>query len=142
MAGYINKPEETAAAFDGGWLHTGDVAIRGPDGFLRIVDRKKDMIVTGGFNVFAREVEDVLISHPAVRQAAVIGIPDPKWGETVKAVVMLDPDQTVTADELIALVRDRKGAVQAPKSIDFVDALPLTSVGKPDKKTLRSRYVG
>ena len=99
------------------------------------------MIVTGGFNVFAREVEDVLITHPAVRQAAVIGIPDPKWGETVKAVVMLDPEQTVTADELIALVRDRKGAVQAPKSIDFVDAIPLTSVGKPDKKSLRLRYV-
>ena len=141
MAGYINKPEETTAAFAGGWLHTGDVAIRGPDGFLRIVDRKKDMIVTGGFNVFAREVEDVLITHPAVRQAAVIGIPDPKWGETVKAVVMLDPEQTVTADELIALVRDRKGAVQAPKSIDFLDAIPLTSVGKPDKKSLRLRYV-
>lgn len=141
MKGYLNKPEETDAAFADGWLHTGDVAIRSDDGFLRIVDRKKDMIVTGGFNVFAREVEDVLVTHPAVRQAAVIGIPDPKWGETVKAIVVIDPSQMVTADELIALVRERKGAVQAPKSVDFVDSIPLSQLGKPDKKTLRSRYV-
>jgi fatty-acyl-CoA synthase len=140
MGGYLNKPEETEQALAGGWLHTGDVAIKGPDGFLRIVDRKKDMIVTGGFNVFAREVEDVLATHPAVRQAAVIGIPDPKWGETVKAVVVIDPNQTVTADELIALVRERKGAVQAPKSVDFLDAIPLSPLGKPDKKALRALY--
>jgi fatty-acyl-CoA synthase len=141
MAGYLNKPEETEQALTGGWLHTGDVAIKGPDGFLRIVDRKKDMIVTGGFNVFAREVEDVLATHPAVRQAAVIGVPDPKWGETVKAVVVIDPAHTVTADELIALVRERKGAVQAPKSVEFIDAIPLSPLGKPDKKALRAIYV-
>jgi len=140
MAGYLNKPEETELALAGGWLHTGDVAIKGPDGFLRIVDRKKDMIVTGGFNVFAREVEDVLATHPAVRQAAVIGIPDPKWGETVKGVVVIDPEQTVSAEELIALVRERKGAVQAPKSIDFIDSIPLSPLGKPDKKALRAMY--
>ena len=142
MKGYLNKPEETDLAFADGWLHTGDVAIRSDDGFLRIVDRKKDMIVTGGFNVFAREVEDVLVAHPAVRQAAVIGIPDPKWGETVKAVVVIDPAQAVTVDELIALVRERKGSVQAPKSIDFVDSIPLSPLGKPDKKALRARYAG
>jgi fatty-acyl-CoA synthase len=140
MAGYLNKPEETEQVFAGGWLHTGDVAIRSPDGFLRIVDRKKDMIVTGGFNVFAREVEDVLATHPAVRQAAVIGIPDPKWGESVKAVVVIYPDRTVTANELIALVRERKGSVQAPKSVDFVDQIPLSPLGKPDKKALRAFY--
>ncbi len=140
MGGYLNKPEETEQAFEGGWLHTGDVAIRSPDGFLRIVDRKKDMIVTGGFNVFAREVEDVLVTHPAIRQAAVIGIPDPKWGETVKAVVVAVPGQAVTAEELIALVRDRKGPVQAPKSIDFADSIPLSPLGKPDKKALRAIY--
>jgi fatty-acyl-CoA synthase len=140
MAGYLNKSEETEQALAGGWLHTGDVAIKGPDGFLRIVDRKKDMIVTGGFNVFAREVEDVLATHPAVRQAAVIGIPDPKWGETVKAVVVIDPDQKVSAEDLIALVRERKGAVQAPKSLDFIDQLPLSPLGKPDKKALRALY--
>lgn len=140
MGGYLNKPEETAQALEGGWLHTGDVAIRSPDGFLRIVDRKKDMIVTGGFNVFAREVEDVLVEHPQVRQTAVIGVPDEKWGEAVKAVVVVEPGATVTAEELIALVRDRKGAVQAPKTVDFIDALPLSPVGKPDKKVLRQRY--
>lgn len=140
MAGYLNKPKETAEAFEGGWLHTGDVAIKGPDGFFRIVDRKKDMIVTGGFNVYAREVEDVIIEHPAVRQAAVIGVPDARWGEAVKAVVVLEPGAQVTPDELIALVRDRKGAVQAPKSVEFIDALPLSPVGKPDKKALRVIY--
>jgi fatty-acyl-CoA synthase len=142
MSGYLNKPEETAKAFEGGWLHTGDVAIRSPDGYLRIVDRKKDMIVTGGFNVFAREVEDVLVSHPAVRQAAVIGVPDPKWGEAVKGVVVLAPGATVDPAELIALVREQKGAVQAPKSVDFVEAIPLSPLGKPDKKALRARYAG
>ncbi len=138
--GYLNQPEETAKAFAGGWLHTGDVAIRSADGFLRIVDRKKDMIVTGGFNVFAREVEDVLVEHPAVRQAAVIGVPDPKWGEAVKAVVVLEPGSDVLAETLIASVRERKGSVQAPKSVDFVEALPVTPLGKPDKKALRLRY--
>jgi fatty-acyl-CoA synthase len=140
MSGYLNKPEETAAALAGDWLHTGDVAIRNPDGFLRIVDRKKDMIVSGGFNVFAREVEDVLLEVPGVLQAAVIGVPDPKWGEAVTAVVVLEASATVTAEQLIARVRERKGAVQAPKTVDFVDALPLSPLGKPDKKTLRLRY--
>ncbi len=140
MGGYLGKPEETAQALSGGWLHTGDVAIKGPDGFLRIVDRKKDMIVTGGFNVFAREVEDVLATHPAVRHAAVIGIRDAKWGERVHAVVVLVPGQSVEAAELIALVRTRKGAVQAPKSVDFVESIPLSPLGKPDKKVLRQRY--
>jgi fatty-acyl-CoA synthase len=142
MGGYLNKPEETAQAFEGGWLHTGDVAIRNPDGFLRIVDRKKDMIVTGGFNVFAREVEDVLVTHPAVREAAVIGVPDPKWGETVKAIVVLVPGEAVAAEELIALVRDRKGPVQAPKSVEFIDRVPLSPLGKPDKKALRAMFPG
>jgi fatty-acyl-CoA synthase len=140
MSGYLNKPEETAAAFAGDWLHTGDVAIRNPDGFLRIVDRKKDMIVSGGFNVFAREVEDVLTEIPGVRQAAVIGVPDAKWGEAVKAVVVLEPNATVTAELIIARVRERKGAVQAPKTVEFVEALPLSPLGKPDKKALRLRY--
>ena len=141
MGGYLNKPEETAEAFKGGWLHTGDVAIRNPaDGFLRIVDRKKDMIVTGGFNVFAREVEDVLVGHPGVLRAAVIGVPDAKWGEAVKAVVVLAPGAEVDPAELIARVRAEKGAHQAPKSVDFVEAIPLSALGKPDKKALRALY--
>ncbi|MFM1989944.1 MAG: hypothetical protein RJA99_2901 [Pseudomonadota bacterium] len=140
MAGYWNRPEETAQAFRHGWLHTGDLARRDADGFLYIVDRSKDMIVSGGFNVFPREVEDVLTGHPAVAAAGVIGVPDPTWGEAVKAVVVLRPGATADAAELIALVRERKGPVQAPKTVDFVDALPVTGLGKPDKKALRARY--
>jgi fatty-acyl-CoA synthase len=140
MSGYLNKPEQTAEAFAGGWLHTGDIAVRDPDGFLRIVDRKKDMIITGGFNVYPREVEDVLSSHPAVAAAAVIGVPHEKWGEAVRAIVVLRAGAVVSEAELIALVRERKGAVQAPKSVVFADTIPLSAVGKPDKKALRAQH--
>jgi fatty-acyl-CoA synthase len=140
MKGYWKKPEQTAEALAGGWLHTGDVARKDSDGFLTIVDRKKDMIVSGGFNVFPREIEDVIGTHPAVAQVAVIGVPDEKWGEAVKAVVVLRPDQSVTPDELAALVKEAKGAIHAPKSVDFVDAIPLSALGKPDKKVLRAQY--
>jgi fatty-acyl-CoA synthase len=142
MSGYLNKPEQTAEAFAGGWLHTGDVAVRDPGGFLRIVDRKKDMIVSGGFNVFPREVEDVLSAHPAVAAAAVIGVPDPKWGEAVKAIVVLREGSSVSEAALVELVRDKKGPVQAPKSVIFVDKIPISGLGKPDKKTLRAQYSG
>jgi fatty-acyl-CoA synthase len=140
MKEYLNKPEQTAEAFKFGWLHTGDVARADEEGFLTIVDRKKDMIITGGFNVFPRELEDVLSSHPGVSAAAVIGVPDDKWGEAVKAVVVRRPGADVGQEELIALVKDRKGSVSAPKSIDFVEAIPLSPLGKPDKKALRARY--
>jgi fatty-acyl-CoA synthase len=140
MKGYWNKPEQTAEALAGGWLHTGDIARKDGGGFLTIVDRKKDMIVSGGFNVFPREIEDVLGTHPAVAQVAVIGVPDEKWGEAVKAVVVLRPEQSVTGDELSALVKEAKGAIHAPKSVDFVEAIPLSALGKPDKKVLRARY--
>ncbi len=142
MKGYWNKPEETARAMRNGWLYTGDLARADEDGFLYIVDRSKDMIISGGFNVYPREVEDALTQHPAVAAAAVIGVPDPKWGEAVKAVVVLRPGMSASAEELIARVRDAKGAVQAPKSVDFVESLPLTGLGKPDKKALRARYWG
>jgi fatty-acyl-CoA synthase len=140
MNGYWNKPEQTAEAFRHGWLHTGDIAREDDKGFYTIVDRKKDMIVSGGFNVFPREIEDVLATHPAVAASAVIGVPDPKWGEAVKAVIVLRPGQTATEAELTALVKQHKGAHYAPKSVDFADAIPLTPVGKPDKKALRARY--
>jgi fatty-acyl-CoA synthase len=140
MKGYLNKPEVTAEVFAGGWLHTGDVAVRDPDGFLRIVDRKKDMIVTGGFNVYPREVEDVLSSHPAVAAAAVIGVPHEKWGEAVKAIVVLRAGAEVSAAELIALVREKKGVVQAPKTVVFTDRIPVSGLGKPDKKVLRAEH--
>ena len=142
MQGYWNKPDETKAALDGGWLHTGDIAREDEDGFFTIVDRKKDMIVSGGFNVFPREVEDVLSTHPAVANVAVIGVPDDKWGEAVKAVVVLRPDQSVEPAQLIELVKERKGAHHAPKTIDFAESIPLSPLGKPDKKALRALYWG
>ena len=138
--GYWKLPEQTEALFAGGWLHTGDIATEDDQGFWTIVDRKKDMIVSGGFNVFPREVEDVLSAHSGVAAVAVIGVPDEKWGEAVKAIVVAKPGATVDEAELIALVRDAKGPVHAPKSVDVVAAIPLTPVGKPDKPALRERY--
>jgi acyl-CoA synthetase (AMP-forming)/AMP-acid ligase II len=126
--------------FRHGWLHTGDLARRGPDGYLYIVGRSKDMIITGGFNVYPAEVEDALCAHPAVSAAAVIGVPDRTWGEAVKALVMLRPGHIATAEEIIARVRAAKGPICAPKSVEFVDSIPLTGLGKPDKKLLRERY--
>jgi fatty-acyl-CoA synthase len=140
MRGYWNKPEQTAEALADDWLHTGDVAREDEDGFFTIVDRKKDMIVSGGFNVFPREIEDVLGTHPAVAASAVIGVPDATWGEAVKAVVVLRAGMTVSPEELSALVKEHKGSHYAPKSVDFVDAIPLTPVGKPDKKAVRATY--
>jgi fatty-acyl-CoA synthase len=142
-SGYWQRPEETAETFRDGWLRTGDVARADADGFWHIVDRTKDMIVTGGFNVFPREVEDVVASHPAVAQVAVIGTPHEKFGEAVTALVVprdgVAVDDTVVG-EIQALVKDRKGAVQAPKQVLAVDEIPLTGLGKPDKKALRARF--
>ena len=143
MKGYKDMPEQTAEAFEGGWLHTGDVGRLDEDGFLYIVDRTKDMIVTGGFNVFPREVEDVLATHEAVGQVVVVGVPDEQWGESVKAVIVLKPgieESDALEAELQALVKDKKGSVQAPKSVDFVAGIPLTPVGKPDKKAVKAQY--
>lgn len=140
MNGYRDNPELTAQTLDGNWLHSGDVAVRDPGGFLRIIDRTKDMIVTGGFNVYPREIEDILSEHPAVSQVAVIGVPHAKWGEAVKALVVLRPGNQVDAQTLIERVAGRKGSFQAPKSIEFIDDIPQTAVGKPDKKALRARY--
>jgi fatty-acyl-CoA synthase len=139
MSGYLGKPAETAEALRGGWLHTGDVAVRDPDGFLRLVDRAKDMVITGGFNVYPRAVEDVLEAHPGVATASVFGVPDDHWGEIVVAAVV-PRDAGTSAAELIAYVRERKGAVQTPKRIELLDRIPLTAVGKPDKKALRRMF--
>ena len=140
MSGYWKQPALTEEAFRGDWLHTGDLARRDADGYIHIVDRKKDMIISGGFNVYPKEIEDVLAAHPAVAAAAVIGVPDERWGESVKAVVALKPGETVAAEALIARVRDAKGPVYAPKSVEFEPQLPLTPLGKIDKKALRARY--
>jgi fatty-acyl-CoA synthase len=142
--GYWNRPEATAEAFGAdGWLHTGDIAREDADGLWYIVDRTKDMIVTGGFNVFPREVEDVISADPAVAQVAVIGTPDEKWGEAVTALVVPRPgavlDEEVT-DRIIGRVRAAKGPVHAPKRVLAVDSIPVTGLGKPDKKALRARF--
>ncbi|MCP9627068.1 AMP-binding protein [Rhodopseudomonas palustris] len=140
MDGYWKRPEATAEAFRGGWLHTGDVAVKDADGYLYIVDRTKDMIISGGFNIYPREVEDALMAHHAVASAAVIGVPDEKWGEAVKAFVVLKPGANNDAAELQAHVKDKRGAPWSPKSIDFVDAIPVTGLGKIDRKVLRAPY--
>ena len=142
MDGYRDNPELSKEAFKGGWLHTGDVAVRDPGGFLRIVDRTKDMIVSGGFNVYPRQIEDVIGEHPGVAQVAVIGTPHPKWGEQVTALVVPRKGESPDPEEIVALVAERKGKYQAPKVIEFIDQVPLTPVGKVDKKILRARFGG
>ena len=144
MQGYLNDPEQTGEAFKDDWLHTGDIGRFDEEGFLYIVGRKKDLIITGGFNVFPREVEEVLSSHSDVRQAVVFGLPDDHWGEAVNAVVVLKPGAEKSdelADSLRELVRVAKGSVQVPKAIHFANTIPLTPVGKPDKKQLVNDFV-
>ena len=140
MSGYWKRPAETAEVLRNGWLRTGDMALRSDTGFFHIVDRKKDMVISGGFNVYPREIEDVLADDPSVSMAAVIGVPDPKWGEAVKAFVVPRPGATPDTAALIASVKARKGPHCAPKSIEVVAQLPLTKVGKIDKKVLRAPY--
>lgn len=140
MSGYLNKPQETEKAFANDWLHTGDVAYKGTDGLYYIVDRKKDLIISGGFNVYPKEVEDAIALNSEVAAAAVIGVPDPKWGEMVVAYVQLKPGCQVTDEALINEVKLAKGSVAAPKHIEFVPSLPLTALGKIDKKALRALH--
>lgn len=139
--GYWNRPEETAAAFRKGWLLTGDMAVVDPEGYVNIVDRKKDMIITGGENVYSVEVENVLYEHPAVLEAVVIGVPDPKWGEAVKAVVVLKEGCSGDEEDIIRHCKERIAGYKAPKSVDFVEALPRTGSGKLYKKGLKDRYL-
>lgn len=140
MSGYFKNPEATAETLKDGWLYSGDIARQDEEGFLYIVDRKKDMIVSGGFNIFPREIEDVLFEHPAVKGAAVIGVPHEKWGEEVKALVVLHEDKSASGEELIQFVKDRKGSIMAPKSVEFWDEIPLTNLGKLDKKAMRTKF--
>jgi long-chain acyl-CoA synthetase len=136
MSGYWNMPD-TSQVLAGGWLHTGDIGHLDEDGYLYVVDRKKDLILRGGFNVFPRDVEDVLVTHPAVAQAGVVGRPDDRLGEEVVAFVALAPDATATPEELTAYAKQHLSAAKYPREVRIVPMVPLTSVGKLDRKKLR-----
>ena len=139
MAGYYKNPQASAEAARHGWHHTGDIGYLDGDNYLFIVDRAKDMIITGGFNVYSAEVEQVLLAHPAVQDCAVIGLPDGKWGERVTAVLQLRPGHAVAADDLRAFVRERLGGVKAPKQVEVWPDLPRSKVGKVLKPEIKAR---
>jgi fatty-acyl-CoA synthase len=140
MEGYYKQPEETARAMRGGWFHSGDLAVVHPDGYIEIVDRAKDVIVSGGENISSVEVEALLYEHPAVLEAAVVGVPDTRWGEVPKALVVLKPHQHTSEQDLIQFCRDHMAHFKAPKTIEFVEALPKTATGKVQKFALREQY--
>ena len=140
MEGYYKQPEETEKAMRGGWFHTGDLAVVHPDGYIEVVDRAKDVIVSGGENISSVEVEAMLYEHPAVLEAAVVGIPDNTWGEVPKALVVLKPGQQASAQELMTFCRDHMAHFKAPKSVEFFTELPKTATGKVQKFALREQY--
>jgi len=138
MKGYYKRPEATAEVMRNGWFHTGDIARMDEEGYFYIVDRKKDMIIHGGFNVYPREVEDVLYAHPAVSEVAVVGVPDEALGEEVKALVVLKPGMTATAEELMAYCQERVASFKCPRIVEFRDSLPKGAAGRILKRELRS----
>ncbi len=140
MRGYWNLPEATEEALRGGWMHTGDAGILDEEGYLYIQDRTKDMIVSGGENVYPREVENALFEHPAVADVAVLGVPDEKWGESVKAIVVKREGHEVGADDLVEFCKGRLAGFKRPRSVDFLDELPRNASGKVLKKDLREKY--
>lgn len=140
FVGYWQKPEATAEALRGGWFHSGDLARCDAEGYYYIVDRKKDMVISGGENVYPAEVEQALFRHPAIADVAVVGVPDPQWGETVAAVAVLKPEADLSAQELIDWARERLAHFKCPRRVDFVDALPRTATGKVLKRELRKRW--
>jgi long-chain acyl-CoA synthetase len=142
MTGWWHKPEETKKTIIDGWLHTGDMGRFDEKGYIYVADRKKDMICTGGENVYPREVEDIIYRHPAVQDVAIIGLPDPYWVEKVHAVITLKPGAQVTAKEIIDFCRQKLAHYKAPKSVDFIDAIPKNASGKILKRELRQRYSG
>lgn len=137
MSAYWKNPEETADTIRDGWLYTGDIATMDEDGFITIVDRKKDMMLCSGFNVFCREIDEVLYAHPKVLDACTIGIPDPKRGETPKVFIIVKPGESLTEEEVIAHCRESLAAYKVPKHVEFIDELPRTTVGKPMRNALR-----
>jgi len=137
MKGYYKRPAETAETLRGGWLHTGDIGVLDEDGYLAIVDRKKDLLLRGGINVYPREVEEVLMTHPAVSLAAVVGMPDERLGEEVKAFVVLKPGASLTADDLIAWSKNELAAYKYPRVVEFRESLPVGPTGKVFKRALK-----
>jgi acyl-CoA synthetase (AMP-forming)/AMP-acid ligase II len=140
MAGYWHRPADTASAIVDGWLHTGDAGRRDSDGYLYIEDRIKDMIISGGENVYPAEVERVLSAHPDIGEIAVIGVPDAKWGEAVKAVVAPLPGASIDEEKFLAYARENLAGYKRPKSVDVVAALPRNATGKILKRELRAPY--
>ncbi|WP_028315978.1 long-chain-fatty-acid--CoA ligase [Desulfatibacillum aliphaticivorans] len=140
MKGYWNNPEATASTIIDGWIHSGDMAKMDEDGYLYILDRKKDMIISGGENIYPAEVEDTLLSHPAIADVGVIGVQDEKWGEAVKAVIVLNKEQSLTQDELIEWCRDKLARFKTPKQVVFAEEIPRTPTGKILKRILRDQY--
>lgn len=136
MKGYYNRPEETAEALKGGWFHTGDIGVIDADGYVSIVDRKKDMVLRGGLNVYPREIEEVLMTHPAVSLAAVVGVPDDRLGEEIKAYVVLKPGASLTPDELVAWSKDQLAAYKYPRTVEIRESLPVGPTGKVFKRAL------
>ena len=141
MAGYYKDPAATAEASRHGWHHTGDIGYLDPDNYLYIVDRAKDMIITGGFNVYSAEVEQALLAHPAVLDCAVVGLPDDKWGERVTAVVQLHPGHDAAGDDIRAFVKARLGSVKTPKQVEAWQDLPRSKVGKILKNEVKARLL-
>ncbi|MDE3136549.1 MAG: AMP-binding protein, partial [Acidobacteriota bacterium] len=139
-AGYYKMPEATAEIRAHGWHHTGDIGYRDEDGYFYIVDRKKDMIITGGFNVYCAEVEAGIMQLPEVRECAVVGVPDEKWGEAIKAIVVLREGASLTEEAVIAHSKEKLGGVKSPKSVEFRPEIPKTPAGKMDKKAIRKQY--
>jgi fatty-acyl-CoA synthase len=137
MAGYYNDPEATANAIRDGWFHSGDAAVVHPDGYAEIRDRIKDVIISGGENVSSIEVEGALLRHPAIQEAAVVGLPHPKWGEAPHAFVVLHSGESATAEDVIAFARDRLAHFKAPSGVTFLAELPKTATGKVQKYVLR-----
>ena len=140
MEGYWKQPEATRAAMEGGWLHTGDIATIDANSYLRVVDRKKDIIVSGGENISSPEIEKALVSHPAIYEAVVIPVPDEKWGEAPKGLVVLRPGAQATEAELLQFCRSLLSHYKCPHSIAFLESLPKTGTGKILKRELRQKY--
>src|SRR5450759_1743910 len=138
MTGYYKKPEETANALRDGWLYTGDIGFLDEDGHLSVVDRKKDMIIAGGYNIYPKEIDEVLFDHPKILEACAVGVPDEYRGETIKAFVVVKPGESLTEAEIIEYCRERLAAYKAPKRIAFLDELPKSAVGKILRRELRA----